>query len=94
MGHFVINLPNNVFADVRFGIVKEKQFLSLRNIMSGKWWHTEKRKGYVVIIEKRKKCVLFKTMEGEWINENNDDKKYTFWQTKIDEFEATNPLNR
>ncbi|MDI3319871.1 hypothetical protein [Pinibacter soli] len=88
MGHFVISLPNNSYADVHFGTVRKKQFLSLRNILSGKWWHTEKQKGYVVIIDQQKKCILLKTMEEEWINETSDEQSI-FLQTKIDEFEST-----
>ncbi|MDH7461797.1 hypothetical protein QEG73_10930 [Chitinophagaceae bacterium 26-R-25] len=87
MGHFVISLPNNSEADVHFGTVRKKQFLSFRKILSGKWWHTESWKGYAVIID-QKKYLLLKTMEGAWINENNDQ-ECTYLQEKIDEFEAS-----
>ena len=93
MGHFVIILPNNGLAEVRFGTIRKKQFLSLRNILSGNWRHAEKRKGYIVTIDQHEKIMLFKTMEGEWINESNNE-QYAFWQEKIDEFEKQNSISR
>lgn len=90
MGHFELSLPNNGHADVHFGTVRKKQLLSLRNLFTGKWWHTEKCRGYVVIIDKNKKVVLFKTQDGAWTNENSQDEQYTYLQAKIDEFENIN----
>lgn len=90
MGHFVISFPNNNQADVHFGTVRKKQFLSLRNLFTGKWWHVEKCKGYVVTTDQRQKIVLFKTLDGTWINENKPDEQHAYLQAKIDEFENTN----
>jgi hypothetical protein len=87
MGHFVISLPNNSYADVHFGTVRKKQFLSFRNLFSGKWWHTKKLRGYVVILDQNNKFVLFKTLDGAWITENNTDEQCGYLQAKIDAFE-------
>lgn len=94
MGHFVINLPNNSIAHIQFGTVRKMQFLSLRNILTGKWFRAEKLNAYVVIIDQNKKCTLFKTIEGKWINENINEEQYAFWQEKIDEFENQNAPSR
>lgn len=68
MGHFTINLPNNLQGDVRFGTIKMKSlFLDL---FKSKKLKDEVLKGYVINLEptssKNKEYRLLKTNEGKW----------------------------
>lgn len=72
MGHFTINLPNNLQGDVRFGMIKKKSlFLDL---FKTKKSNDDIKKGYIIKIEptstERNEYRLLKTKEGKWTSED------------------------
>jgi len=66
MGHFTIELPENKKGDVRWGIVKKKQFSLFRKN------NFETKRGYIVNLsdgENKKEYRLFKSPGGEWFKD-------------------------
>lgn len=95
MGHFTINLPNNLQGDVRFGTIKKKSLLSDLFKKS----NHDIKKGYIIKIQptstEHDEYRLLKTKEGKWTSEDvggfqvsPDDEISTAIKSTIDNFES------
>lgn len=95
MGHFTINLPNNLQGDVRFGTIKKKSLLSDLFKKS----NHDIKKGYIIKIQptstEHDEYRLLKTKEGKWTSEDvggfqvsPDDEISTAIKSAIDNFES------
>jgi hypothetical protein len=70
MGYFTIDLPGNIKAEVRFGMVTKKTGLpGLFDLFKKAKAKREKRRGYIVKIGKGQLYHLLRTQDGEWLNE-------------------------
>ena len=97
MGHFIINLPDNKQADVRWGTVR-KELISL-NLFKGNKSRNEIKKGYIVNLEptsaEQKEYRLLKTKDGNWISGDDgafrvtpDDEVSLSIKKRIDDYES------
>ncbi|GAO44871.1 hypothetical protein [Flavihumibacter petaseus] len=72
MGHFIIDLPGNMYGDVRFGTIRRKSF-SLA-FWKKKPAFNEKRIGYIVNVsgaaEGIKRYQFLKTTDGHWTTQD------------------------
>lgn len=95
MGHFTINLPNNLQGDVRFGTIKKKSLLSDLFKKS----NHDIKKGYIIKIQptstEHDEYRLLKTKEGKWTSEDvegfqvsPDNEISTAIKSAIDNFES------
>ena len=95
MGHFTINLPNNLQGDVRFGTIKKKSLLSDLFKKS----NHDIKKGYIIKIQptstEHHEYRLLKTKEGKWTSEDvggfqvsPDDETSIAIKSAIDNFES------
>lgn len=97
MGHFTINLPNNLQGDVRFGTIKKKSlFLDL---FKTKKSNDDIKKGYIIKIgptsTEHNEYRLLKTKEGKWTSEevggfqvSPDDEICVSIKNAIDDYES------
>jgi len=72
MGHFTINLPNNLQGDVRFGTIKKKSLFW--DFFRTKKSNDDIKTGYIIKIEPtstdHNEYRLLKTKEGKWSSED------------------------
>ena len=64
MGHFTIDLPNNLHADVRWGTVRKVAFNL--NFFSKKKQTNQQKTGYIVKVGSQQEYRLFKSKDGKW----------------------------
>lgn len=73
MGHFKIELPNNLQGDVRWGTIRKKIFFL--DFFRKTRLNNNVKKGYIVKIEvatnDQKEYRLLKTKEGQWTFEDD-----------------------
>jgi hypothetical protein len=95
MGHFTIQLPNNLHGDVRCGTIRKKTLL-LNLFKRSK---PDVKRGYVVKIEPSSTTAseyrLLKTMDGKWLSESiggfqvsQDDDMTASIRSAIDNYEG------
>lgn len=98
MGQFRIQLPNNQYADVRWGTVKRKQ-LDILQLLRLKKNVIEKNIGYIVkvrpVLNDIPEYHLMKSKHGEWLRKSDcdwvregDGTMTTVIRKAIDEFES------
>jgi hypothetical protein len=90
MGHFIITLPKNRQADVRYGTVR-KATLRVLDLLHLRKMQCEERRGYMVRIDTgsgaHNSYLIFKNLEGEWMPQE-DDETTTAIKVAIDAYES------
>jgi hypothetical protein len=73
MGHFIINLPDNLQGDVRWGTVRKKVGFNLNPFRKNKQIN-ETKIGYIVRVSNQE-YRLFKSMDGKWSQDEDGEKE-------------------
>jgi hypothetical protein len=72
MGYFTIDLPGNIQAEVRFGMVTKKTgLISLFDLFRKGKIKPEKKKGYFVKTGEGQLYRFLRTKNGEWLKEDD-----------------------